>query len=106
MNRMKHLAYTHSPVRTLAGTMLGGIHRMLPGRIRSPKRVGPAGHTRARILVGISWLIALAVQAALLLLVAELVEVAHGVMELYLDLAQQQLDLTSLYVSATSVQGK
>jgi hypothetical protein len=53
--------------------------------------------------VGIGWLVALAVQAALLLLVAELVEVAHGVMELYLDLAQQQLDLTSLYVKATSV---
>jgi hypothetical protein len=52
-------------------------------------------------LVGLGWLIALAVQAALLLVIAELVEVCHGVMELYLDLAQQQLDLTSLYVSAT-----
>jgi hypothetical protein len=38
----------------------------------------------------------------LLVLVAELVEVIHGVMELYLDLAQQQLDLTSLYVAATT----
>jgi hypothetical protein len=85
-------------------TMLGCIRKMLPGRLRSPNAVAPAGHTRARVLVAVSWLVALAVQAALLLLVAELVEVAHGVMELYLDLAQQQLDLTSLYVSATSVQ--
>jgi hypothetical protein len=51
--------------------------------------------------VAVGWVITLSVQAALILLVAELVEVAHGVMELYLDLAQQQLDLTSLYVSAT-----
>jgi hypothetical protein len=56
------------------------------------------------VLVCIGWLIVLVVQAALILLVAELVEVAHGVMELYLDLAQQQLDLTSLYVEATTPQ--
>jgi hypothetical protein len=55
-------------------------------------------------VVGLGWLIALAVQAALILLIAELIEVAHGVMELYLDLAQQQLDLTSLYVEATTPQ--
>lgn len=77
---------------------------MLPGPLRFPQvRSGP-GPVSGRILVAIGWLIALAVQAALLLVIAELVEVVHGVMELYLDLAQQQLDLTSLYVSATSVQ--
>jgi hypothetical protein len=43
----------------------------------------------------------LLIQAGLLVLIAELVEVIHGVMDLYLDLAQQQLDLTSLYVAAT-----
>ena len=74
---------------------------MLPSRLRSPNVQGERGQLRARVVVGVSWLIALAIQAALLLLVAELIEIAHGVMELYLDLAQQQLDLTSLYVSAT-----
>lgn len=98
---MKHLAYIHTPTRTLAGTILGGIRQMLPAPLRSPNDEGSRHHIRSRVLVGIGWLVALAVQAALLLLVAELVEVAHGVMELYLDLAQQQLDLTSLYVKAT-----
>jgi hypothetical protein len=98
----KHLVYRHSVNRSLAETILGGIHKMLPARLqRSPEAAG-LGHVRGRLIVAVGWLIALAVQAALLLLVAELVEVAHGVMELYLDLAQQQLDLTSLYVSATS----
>lgn len=98
---MKHLAYVHTRNRTLVETMLGAIRRALPVALRSPNERA-TGHTvRARILVGVGWLIALAVQAALLLVIAELVEVCHGVMELYLDLAQQQLDLTSLYVSAT-----
>lgn len=99
---MKHIAYSHSVNRTLVETLFSWVRGVLPGPLRNPQsRRGP-GSIKARILVGIGWLIALAVQAALLLLVAELIEVAHGVMELYLDLAQQQLDLTSLYVSATS----
>lgn len=98
---MKHLAYRHSPSRSLAGTLLGRIRRVLPGPFQFPQVQSGPGSIAARLLVGVGWLIALAVQAALILVIAELVEVAHGVMELYLDLAQQQLDLTSLYVSAT-----
>ena len=101
---MKHLAYEHIPNRTLVETMGAAIRRMLPDPLRSPKLGAGPAPWRSRILVGVGWLITLAVQAALILLVAELVEVAHGVMELYLDLAQQQLDLTSLYVQATTPQ--
>jgi len=75
---------------------------MLVARLHgSPKEAGDRrlGH---RLIKLACWLLALAIQAGLLVLVAELVEVIHGVMELYLDLAQQQLDLTSLYVAATS----
>ena len=99
---MKHLPYGHTRNRSLAETMLKGVRQMLPGPLRFPQVVSGPGTLRSRILVGTGWLIALAVQAALLLVIAELVEVCHGVMELYLDLAQQQLDLTSLYVEATT----
>lgn len=102
MDPMKHLAYGHTTNKSLAEALLMAVRRVLPGPLQFPQvRSGP-GSVRARILVGLGWLIALAVQAALLLVIAELVEVCHGVMELYLDLAQQQLDLTSLYVSATN----
>lgn len=101
---MKHLAYTHSQQRTLVEIMAIAIRRMLPARLRSPNAAAPGHQWRSRVLVCVGWLIVLVVQAALILLVAELVEVAHGVMELYLDLAQQQLDLTSLYVEATTPQ--
>jgi hypothetical protein len=98
---MKHLAYTHSQQRTLVEIMALAIRRMLPEPLRFPQDSGSGPKLRSRVLVAVGWLIVLVTQAALILLVAELIEVAHGVMELYLDLAQQQLDLTSLYVSAT-----
>jgi hypothetical protein len=98
---MKHLAYRHPVNKSLAVTMLEGIRVMLPPALRSPKLGAPAVPWKGRLLVAGGWLIALVIQAGLLVMVAELVEVIHGVMDLYLDLAQQQLDLTSLYISAT-----
>jgi hypothetical protein len=98
---MRHLAYVHTRNRTLAETMLGAIRRALPPALRSPNVRAGGPQWKGRLIVAVGWLIALAVQAALLLVIAELIEVCHGVMELYLDLAQQQLDLTSLYVQAT-----
>ncbi len=77
---------------------------MLPGPLRFPQVVEGRVSIRSRILVCIGWLIVLVVQAALLVVVAELVEVIHGVMALYLDLAEQQLELTHLYVAATTPQ--
>lgn len=98
---MKHLPYGHTRNESLAEALFIGVRSMLPSRLRAPQGGAGRGHARSRILVAVSWAVVLVVQAALILLVAELVEVAHGVMELYLDLAQQQLDLTSLYVKAT-----
>lgn len=102
MIRMKHLPYGHTRNKSLVETFVMGVRRVLPGPLQFPQVQSGPGSVRARILVGAGWLIALAVQAALLLVIAELVEVCHGVMELYLDLAQQQLDLTSLYAAATT----
>ena len=99
---MKHLVYVHSRNVTLVETLGTFVHKMLPRPLRLPPRGSGRGHLWSRILVAVGWLITLAVQAALILLVSELVSVAHGVMSLYLDLAQQQLDLTSIYVEATT----
>lgn len=104
MSRMKHLPYGHTRNEPLVETLAKGVRAMLPGPLSRPQAPSGPGSARARLLVAVGWLVALAVQAALILLIAELIEVAHGVMELYLDLAQQQLDLTSLYVKATEPQ--
>jgi hypothetical protein len=99
---MKHLAYNHSVNKSLAETLGSWVRKMLPGPLKFPRIVGGRVPLSSRILVAIGWLLVLVIQAGLLVLIAELVEVIHGVMDLYLDLAQQQLDLTSLYVAATT----
>lgn len=101
---MKHLAYHHQPSRALVETMGTAVRRMLPGPLRSPNVRGGRVSIRSRILVAVGWTLTLVIQAALLVLVAELVEVIHGVMTLYLDLAEQQIELTHLYVAATTPQ--
>lgn len=101
---MKHLQYSHSVNRSLVETMTGWILGKLPSRLRSPNGAGGARMPGRFVLTLLGWLVALAVQAALIVVIAELVEIIHGVMNLYLDLAQQQLDLTSLYAAATSPQ--
>lgn len=99
---MKHLAYIHNRNESLVETLGHAVHRMLPRPLRSPNVPSGRGSLLSRFLVAIGWLIVLVIQAGLLVLIAELVEVIHGVMNLYLDLAEQQLDLTSLYVAATT----
>lgn len=75
---------------------------MLVRRLPFPQDRAGGPHWGRRIAVALVWVLALAIQAALLVLIAELVEVIHGVMELYLDLASMQLELQSTYVAATS----
>lgn len=99
---MKHLAYVHTRNYSLVETLGGVVRRMLPARFRSPELGAGPTSWKSVLLCIIGWLVALAIQAALLVALAELVEVIHGVMNLYLDLAEQQLELTSLYVEATT----
>lgn len=101
MFRMKHLAYNHTPNRTLVETMGRAIRRVLPVPLRVPPNTAGPVPIRRRILYLTGWILTIAIQAALLVLLSELVEVIHGVMSLYLDLAEQQLELTHLYVAAT-----
>lgn len=99
---MKHASYVHTPVKSLVETLVGGTVRVLTRRFRPP--LGTPGHSQLgrRLAIALIWFLALVIQAGLLVLVAELVEVIHGVMELYLDLASMQLDLQSTYVAATT----
>lgn len=99
---MKHIAYSHNRNRSLVETLVQPVWRVLAARLLPPME--PAGgHSWARRIVAAALLVlAIAIQAALLVLVAELVEVIHGVMELYLDLVSVQLELQSTYIAATT----
>lgn len=83
--------------------MLQAIHRCV---VRKPAAgTSPAGGRRIgrRIAIVVGWVLAVVIQAALIVLVSKMVELAQDIAGLYLDLARQQLELTSIYVSATSV---
>jgi hypothetical protein len=99
---MKHLPYGHQASIPLAEALLRSIRAMLPARLRRPQFGAGRTNWKGVALCILGWLVALLIQAALLVALAELVELIHGVMNLYLDLAEQQLELTSLYVAATS----
>lgn len=99
---MKHATYSHTPIKSLVEILVGGTVRVLTRRLRPPLESPGRPQLGRRIAIALIWFLALVIQAGLLVLVAELVEVIHGVMGLYLDLAQQQLDLTSVYVAATT----
>lgn len=94
---MTHLLYTHSPTVPLVVAMTSWIRHALP----KPSTTSPGGDSRRawprRLFIALGWLVAVVVQCALLWLVAELVQLAHGLMELWLELANQQLDLVSIY---------
>lgn len=94
---MTHLLYTHQPSVPLVVAMTSWIRQILPVRNTSPIGAVPRRVWPRRLCIIIGWLVAVVVQFALLWLVAELVELAHGLMELWLELARQQLDLVSIY---------
>lgn len=99
---MKHLAYSHQVNIPLAVAIATGVRRLLPGPLRAPIVPAGPGRIRSRVLVCIGWLLVLVVQTALILVVREVIELCHGVIGLYLDLAKLQLDLTSQYAAVTT----
>lgn len=102
LSSMRHVAYTHSPQRSLLAVWIKGTGHVLVRLLQPPSDQADRQHRRRQLLATILLLLALAVQAALVVLIAELVEAIHATMSLYLDLARQHLDLTSLYVAATT----
>jgi len=96
---MTHLLYTHAPNVSILGAMTSWIRQALPVQLLDPpsetrRRVWPR-----RLLICLGWFIAVTTQFGLLWLLREVIAVAHGLMELWLQLANQQLDLVSLYNS-------
>ena len=99
---MSHIAYRHARNVSLLGASVDWIRRALSLTTNDPHVAERRSARRSRLWTCGSWLVVLCVQAALILVVAELVELAHGVIGLYLDLARIQLDLSSQYVEVTT----
>lgn len=99
---MKHLAYRHAANVPLVVAMFRWIRQLVPVINTDPPIGAPRTSWRSRLLVALGWLLALIIQAALILVIREVITLCHGVIDLYLDLAKLQLDLSSQYVAVTS----
>ena len=96
---MTRIAYTHSPNVSLVGFMTRWIQRRVLLIPQDPQVAETRARRARRLLSVVGLLLALIIQAGLLWLLREVIGVAHGLMELWLQLANQQLDLVSLYNS-------
>lgn len=94
---MTHLLYSHSPNVSILGAMTRWIHQSLPVKLLDPPQETRRRLWPRRLAIILGWLVAVTVQCGLLWLLREVIAVAHGLMELWLQLANQQLDLVSLY---------
>ena len=99
---MTHILYRHARNVSLLGAVAHWVRHVLRFTTNDPHVAETRGTWRSRVLVCVGWAIVLVTQAALILLVKELVVLCHGVIDLYLELAGIQLDLTSQYISATN----
>lgn len=99
---MKHILYTHARNVSLVGAVAHWTRHLLPVTTRSPIDGDTRSRWRSRVLVALGWVCVLVVQAALVLVVREVIQLAHGVIGFYLDLAKLQLDLSSQYIAVTS----
>ena len=98
---MKHIAYVHARNVSILGAMTDWLrYRLVPSNT-TPNVARPASRWRSRLVKGCGWILVLVIQALLVILVRDVIQLAHGVVGLYLDLAKLQLDLTSQYVAAT-----
>lgn len=78
------------------------IRQALPVQLIDPPKEPRRRAWPRRLAIILGWLIAVVVQCGLLWLLREVISVAHGLMELWLQLANQQLDLVSLYNAVRS----
>ncbi len=97
MDLMTRILYTHSPNVSLVGAMTRWIQRRVLLIPHDPQVAETRARRCRRLLSVAGILFALVIQAGLLWLLREVISVAHGLMELWLQLANQQLDLVSLY---------
>ncbi|HZA23562.1 MAG TPA: hypothetical protein VFA32_13345 [Dehalococcoidia bacterium] len=91
---MKYLRYSHELVRPLIGVWLAILQRFIAGRLlplAGRLFPGPAGR---RIIARIAYLLAIATQIVLVVVLAELVEISISIAELWTLLAQKHLEIT------------
>ena len=102
MDGMKHIAYVHASNVSILGGMTDWLrHRVVPIET-TPNVARPSARWRSRLVKALGWILVLLIQALLVIVVRDVIQLCHGVIGMYLDLAKLQLDLSSQYVAVTT----
>lgn len=91
---MRYIRYSHELIRPIIAVWLAILQRFLLRRllpVMAGLFPGPAGR---RIIARVAYLLAIATQIVLVIVLAELVEISISIAELWTLLAQKHLEIT------------
>jgi hypothetical protein len=91
---MKSLTYAHELLRPLVSVVSGWVYRAVAGLLKVPLRERrPRFNTRV-LLTALAVVLTLVIEAVMLVMLAELVDLSISLMELWAELAAKHLEIT------------
>ena len=91
---MKYLRYAHEACRPLLAEIHSRVYRWVVGRLASPRHAGRRRFNTRALLVYGAVVLTLVLEAGMLWLLAELVDLCISLMELWAELAAKHLEIT------------
>jgi hypothetical protein len=92
---MKQLLYSHERVLSLAEVAYSWLYRAIVRLVAACLRGVPAGGRCRRYLVAGAVVLTLVIEAVMIYLLAELVDLSISLMELWAELARKHLEITN-----------
>jgi hypothetical protein len=90
---MREIRYLHQNLRPLISVVSGLVYRWLVGRLNVPLRAGRRHLPWRRLLLGGAVVLTLAAEAVMLVVLAEMIDLAISLMEVWAELARKHLEL-------------
>lgn len=91
---MRYLRYAHEACRPLLAEISRRVYQWVVGRLASPRLAGRLSLPWRRLLVYGAVVLTLVLEAGMLWMLAELVELCISLMELWAELAAKHLAIT------------
>jgi hypothetical protein len=90
---MREIRYLHQNLRPLISVVSGLVYRWLVGRLNVPLRAGRRRLPWRRLILGGAVVLTLAAEAVMLVVLAEMIDLAISLMEVWAELARKHLEL-------------
>jgi hypothetical protein len=91
---MRYLVYGHTHLRSLISVVSGRLYRSIAGRLKVPLRAGRHSLPWRRILVCGAVVLTLVIEAVMIYMLAQLVDLCISLMEVWAELAAKHLAIT------------